>query len=249
MRHKSSKQFPTEKIQKILARHGMGSRREIETWIERGQVKVNGKVAKLGDRANLTDRFHVRGQLIRVSTKGVNQAPRVIVYNKPEGEICTRNDPEGRKTVFASLPKLSRGRWIAVGRLDINSSGLLLFTDNGELANKLMHPSSEIEREYSVRILGKLDRELHETLTGGVNLEDGIAAFDQVKPAGGTGINQWYNVVLKEGRNREIRRMFEAIDKQVSRLIRIRFGKFMLPRNLRQGHWVDLSEKDIEKLA
>lgn len=240
---------PTEKLQKILARIGLGSRREIETWIEDGRVSVNGKISKLGDRAYVTDQIRVDGRVQSTSKSGEEGLPRVLIYNKPEGEICTRSDPQNRPTVFDHLPRLQQKRWVMVGRLDINSRGLLLFTDSGELANKLMHPSSEIEREYAVRVLGSLDKSMIEDLIAGVRLEDGLAKFDSIVHNQSAGVNQWYTVVLKEGRNREIRRMFEYFEKQVSRLIRIRFGPVELPKSLPEGRFEELSSGEVFELT
>ncbi|HWI36319.1 MAG TPA: pseudouridine synthase [Burkholderiales bacterium] len=223
-----------ERLQKVLAAAGLGSRREIESWIEAGRVTVGGRVAKLGDRAT--------GEAIAVDGRPVepaaSQPGRVLIYNKPEGELVTRSDPEGRATVFSKLPP---GRWIAVGRLDLNSAGLLLFTDDGGLANRLMHPRYGIEREYQVRVQGPVDLE---RLRRGVHLEDGEAAFERIEPVdprASTSANRWYRVMLKEGRNREVRRMFEAVGARVSRLIRIRYGPIELPRDLAPGMWRELA--------
>jgi 23S rRNA pseudouridine2605 synthase len=232
------------RLQKVLADAGLGSRREIEGWIAAGRVQVNGKVAKLGDKVTPAD-------LIRVDGKPIGRRParpetlRVIAYNKPEGELVTRSDPEGRPTVFVRLPRLPGGRWIAVGRLDINTSGLLLLTDNGELANRLMHPSREVEREYAVRVLGEVPPEALERLTRGIDLDDGPARFEAIREAGGTGANRWYHVVLAEGRNREVRRLWEAAGVQVSRLIRVRYGNVSLGPRVFTGHWRDLTEEEV----
>jgi 23S rRNA pseudouridine2605 synthase len=222
----------SEKIQKVLARAGLGSRREIETWLTEGVISVNGKIASLGDRITGEEKIRVRGQLIDSRT--------LQSY---------RHDPEGRKTVFSSIPGLARGRWVMVGRLDINTSGLLLFTDNGELANALMHPSSEIEREYAVRVLGEVTPEQLKMLVSGVELEDGTAAFLSVREAGGEGANQWYHVVIREGRNREVRRLWEAVGVQVSRLIRVRYGAVALTRELRQGQYRYLETDEVERVC
>jgi 23S rRNA pseudouridine2605 synthase len=237
----------TEKLQKVLARAGLGSRREIEKWISDGRVYVNGQAAKLGDRIALTDRVQVSGRVIQIKPN-YPVKPRVLMYHKPEGEICTRHDPEGRPTVFDKLPVLRGQRWVAIGRLDINTSGLLLFTNNGELAHQLLHPSSEIEREYAVRVLGVVDDKIIRQLKKGVELEDGMAAFSEVVDAGGTGANHWYHVILKEGRHREARRLWESQGVTVSRLIRIRFGNVTLPRLLRPGRSADLEEAQIKLL-
>ncbi|MCS1302834.1 23S rRNA pseudouridine(2605) synthase RluB [Escherichia coli] len=231
----------SEKLQKVLARAGHGSRREIESIIEAGRVSVDGKIAKLGDRVEVTPGLKIRidGHLISVR-ESAEQICRVLAYYKPEGELCTRNDPEGRPTVFDRLPKLRGARWIAVGRLDVNTCGLLLFTTDGELANRLMHPSREVEREYAVRVFGQVDDAKLRDLSRGVQLEDGPAAFKTIKFSGGEGINQWYNVTLTEGRNREVRRLWEAVGVQVSRLIRVRYGDIPLPKGLPRGGWTEL---------
>lgn len=238
----------TEKLQKVLARLGLGSRRELETWIADGRVSLDGKVAKLGDRVNGSEKIRVDGELLRINLNQKRKT-KVLVYNKPEGEICTARDPEGRVSVFEKLPRLKGDRWVMVGRLDINTQGLLLFTNNGELANYLMHPSSEIEREYAVRVKGEVTKETINNLTAGVELEDGPAKFDSVKAAGGEGLNQWYHVVLKEGRNREVRRLFESQNLTVSRLIRIRYADVLLPRGLRRGTWDYLDVEHVKRLA
>ena len=232
-----------EKLQKVLARAGIGSRREMERWIEQGRVKVNDQVATIGDRVSEKDRIKVDNKFI--SQRRTTPQQRVIAYHKPVGEVCTRDDPEGRKTIFQNLPKLSSGRWISIGRLDLNTSGLLLLTTDGELANKLMHPSSEIEREYAVRILGEVSPEIMKELKTNVPLEDGDAHFVDVKSAGGQGANHWYHVVLKEGRNREVRRLWEYFGFAVSRLMRIRYGDIKLERGIRPSKSEDLSEKEL----
>ncbi len=231
----------SEKLQKVLARAGHGSRREIETMISAGRVSVDGKLATLGDRVEPSKSLKIRidGYLVSISDS-TEQVCRVLAYYKPEGELCTRNDPEGRPTVFDRLPRLRGARWIAVGRLDVNTCGLLLFTTDGELANRLMHPSREVEREYAVRVFGQVDDEKIKQLSRGVQLEDGPAAFKTLKFAGGEGINQWYNVTLTEGRNREVRRLWEAVGVQVSRLIRVRYGDIDLPKGLPRGGWTEL---------
>lgn len=238
----------SEKLQKVLARAGLGSRRLMEEWIQNNRVSVDGKIAHLGDR--VTDPFVIRVDGHLLPQHSVTQNPcRVLLYHKPEGQVCTRNDPEGRDTVFEHLPLLRHGRWIIVGRLDFNTSGLLLFTTDGELANRLMHPSRQIEREYAVRVLGKVDDALIKRLKKGVMLEDGMAHFDEIIDAGGTGANHWYHVVLREGRNREVRRLWETQDVRVSRLIRIRFGNILLPRSLRLGRWEELPQEIVAELA
>lgn len=235
-----------EKLQKVLARAGIGSRREMERWIEQGRVKVNDQVATTGDRVSETDKIKVDNKFIAQRRTQVTQ--RVIAYHKPVGEVCTRDDPEGRKTIFQNLPKLTSGRWISIGRLDLNTSGLLLLTTDGELANKLMHPSSEIEREYAVRILGEVSPEIIKELKTNVPLDDGDAHFVEVKAAGGQGANHWYHVVLKEGRNREVRRLWEYFGFAVSRLMRIRYGNITLERRVRLSKSEDLTEKEMFEL-
>jgi 23S rRNA pseudouridine2605 synthase len=232
-----------EKLQKVLARAGIGSRREMERWIEQGRVKVNDQVATIGDRVSDKDNIKVDNKFITQRRTQVQQ--RVIAYHKPVGEVCTRDDPEGRTTIFKNLPKLKSGRWISVGRLDLNTSGLLLLTTDGELANKLMHPSSEIEREYAVRILGEASPEIIKELKTNVPLEDGDAHFIDVKAAGGQGANHWYHVVLKEGRNREVRRLWEYFGFAVSRLMRIRYGDIKLERRVRPSKSEDLTDKEM----
>ncbi|MFC0139583.1 23S rRNA pseudouridine(2605) synthase RluB [Erwinia mallotivora] len=231
----------SEKLQKVLARAGHGSRREIETMISAGRVSVDGKLATLGDRVESSKALKIRidGHLVSVA-ESTEEICRVLAYYKPEGELCTRNDPEGRPTVFDRLPKLRGARWIAVGRLDVNTCGLLLFTTDGELANRLMHPSREVEREYAVRVFGQVDEEKIKQLSRGVQLEDGPAAFKTLKFSGGEGINQWYTVTLTEGRNREVRRLWESVGVQVSRLIRTRYGDIDLPKGLPRGGWTEL---------
>ena len=210
-----------ERLQKVLAGWGLGSRRAIEQWIEAGEVKVNGEVATLGARILPTDRVEIRGQPVRSRVETFTR--RVLMYHKPEGELTTRFDPEGRPTVFESLPPIRDGRWITVGRLDFNTSGLLIVTNDGELANRMMHPSQELLRVYAARIFGDLTPAMIQQLKEGVELEDGVAHFESVDDAGGTGMNHWYHVGLREGRNREVRRMFEAVGVPVSRLIRIQY--------------------------
>lgn len=236
-----------ERAQKALSRLGFGSRREIERWIEQGRVKVNGKAITIGDRVCEGDQVQCNGR--RVIIKAPDNVVRVLAYNKPEGEVSTRKDEEGRRTVYQNLPGLPNGRWVSIGRLDINTSGLLLFTNNGELANRLMHPSNEIEREYAVRVQGEVGDAKIRQLTRGVKLEDGMAKFDTIEDAGGQGSNHWYHVTLKEGRNREVRRLWEAVDTRVSRLIRVRYANYELPRNLRQGKSTELEFENVERLC
>ena len=240
----------TEKLQKLLAATGIGSRREIESWISAGRVVVDGQAAHLGQRVTEHASVYVDGK--RMILPSISQASRerqVLMYHKPEGEMCTRDDPEGRRTVFASLPRLQEGRWILVGRLDINTTGLLLVTNDGELANRLMHPSSQIEREYAVRVLGDATPEILAQLTEGVLLDDGIAKFQRIIDAGGQGANHWYHVVVTEGRNREVRRLWESQGLKVSRLIRVRFGCIALPRAVHQGKWERLEDATVKQLV
>lgn len=233
----------------MLAAAGLGSRREIETWITAGRIAVAGRIAQLGDRATAGDAITLDGRPVQRSPTGT--LPRVIAYHKPEGELVTRHDPEGRATVFARLPALAHGRWIAVGRLDLNSSGLLLFTDSGELAHRLMHPRHGIERVYMARVLGELTADARRQLLEGVMLEDAQPArFESLEASGkAMGANRWYRVVLREGRNREVRRLFEAAGCRVSRLRRIRFGPVELPRELAPGRWFELKPAEVRALG
>jgi 23S rRNA pseudouridine2605 synthase len=236
-----------ERLQKVLANAGMGSRREIEGWIRDGKVEVNGSLAQLGQRVLPTDNIKVDGR--KVSVKRLEAPEReVLVYNKPEGEVVTRHDPEGRRTIFQGLPRLKHGRWVPVGRLDINSSGLLLLTTDGELANQLMHPSRQVEREYAVRVMGTVTEEQLKSLVNGVELEDGPARFEEIVESGGEGINRWYHVVIMEGRQREVRRMWEAVGAKVNRLKRVRYGSVMLDSALKVGRWRYLHPPEIEEL-
>jgi 23S rRNA pseudouridine2605 synthase len=237
----------TEKLQKILARVGLGSRRALETWIAAGRVRVNGDIAKLGDRVDADAKIEVDGRLIYLKKSQESQC-RVLAYHKPVGEVCTRHDPENRPTVFEKLPKLPGQRWVAIGRLDFNTAGLLLFTNDGELAHRLMHPSYQIEREYAVRVFGAVGDDVLQRLRDGVELEDGRAAFEEIHDAGGEGANHWYHVMLKEGRTREVRRLWESQNVVVSRLIRVRFGMVQLPRFLRAGKCVDLEQEWVDGL-
>lgn len=237
-----------ERLQKLLAAAGYGSRREVETWIEAGRLRVNGVPAKLGERAAPGDRVELDGKPLTFGTPGAT--PRVLLYHKPEGEMVTRSDPQGRPTVFARLPSIPGRKWVAVGRLDINSAGLLLFTDSGELANRLMHPRYEVEREYAVRVLGALNPGERARLLSGVRLEDGIGRFESLEPSGAAeGANRWYRVVLREGRNREVRRLFDAVGRRVSRLLRVRYGPIGLPRELRPGHWTELGPESVTRIV
>lgn len=238
----------SEKVQKVMARVGLGSRRAMEEWIQAGRVSVNGRVARLGDRVAEGDELKVDGRVVAFTS--AETAPRrVILYNKPEGEVCTRTDPEGRPTVFEQLPRLKGERWVAIGRLDINTQGLMLFTTDGDFANRLMHPSSNIEREYAVRVHGTVTDEALQNLMTGVPLLDGLAKFDQILDSGGEGTNHWYHVILSEGRKREVRRMWESQGVQVSRLIRVRYGTVNLPRHLKSGQWEELDQQGIDQLA
>ncbi|MGZ8137358.1 MAG: 23S rRNA pseudouridine(2605) synthase RluB [Methylococcaceae bacterium] len=236
-----------ERIQKVLARGGIGSRREIERWIEEGRFKLNGNTVKLGDRLQIGDYLQLNDRMIDWS-KFSQQPTRVLLYHKPTGEVVTRNDPEGRPVIFKQLPKLTAARWIAVGRLDINTSGLLLVTNNGELANRLMHPSTQVEREYAVRILGEVSDATIAKLKQGVELEDGLAKFDNIIFFGGEGANKWYNVIVSEGRNRLVRRLWEAQHVVVSRLMRVRYGPIVLPERLKTGACYELSDNELDLL-
>ncbi|PWQ92857.1 23S rRNA pseudouridine(2605) synthase RluB [Leucothrix pacifica] len=236
-----------ERIQKMLSRAGYGSRREIERWVEEGVILVNGHKATPGQAIEETDQVSLRGQRLRLQSR-LQSKPQVLIYHKRVGEICTRNDPEGRPTVFQNLPKPHSGRWIQVGRLDINTEGLLLFTTDGELANRLMHPSYQIEREYAVRVMGIVTEEILAALKAGVILEDGPAKFEKITFAGGEGINQWYHVVLHEGRNREVRRLWESAGLKVSRLTRVRYGTVSMPRYLRLGYSEELEVKALRNI-
>jgi 23S rRNA pseudouridine2605 synthase len=229
----------SEKLQKVLARAGIGSRRQIEQWIAEQRISVDGVIAKIGARVTGNEKITLDGKDVRV-TPAAAQNTRLLLYHKPEGEICSRSDPEGRPTVFDHLPRLPGGRWISIGRLDINTSGVLLFTNDGELANRLMHPKYEVEREYAVRILGEVTPDMLMRLEKGVRLDDGMAKFLQVVDAGGTGANHWYHVMVREGKNRLVRRLWESQGAKVSRLIRIRFGSITLPRSLRMGHCIEI---------
>jgi 23S rRNA pseudouridine2605 synthase len=230
-----------EKLQKVLARAGVASRRTAEKYILDGRITINGQLAKLGDRVDFKAEILFDGKPVRLQ----KTPTRVLLYHKPIGEVCTRSDEKGRKTVFENLPKCTHGRWISIGRLDLNTSGVLLFTNDGALANRLMHPSAQIEREYAVRILGRVDKNMLARLTTGVTLEDGPAKFTRIKCAGGKGVNVWYHVVLTEGRNREVRRLWESQGVTVSRLIRIRFGNVTLPRTLKPGSWIDIDRNSV----
>lgn len=243
------KKLNSEKLQKVLANLGNGSRREIEAMIVAGKISVDGKIATLGDRVDVSanPKIRINGHLVQLRSKE-KEVCRVLAYYKPEGEICSRHDPQGRANVFERLPRIKNARWINIGRLDINTSGLLLFTTDGELANRLMHPRHEIEREYAVRVFGNITDQQLNQLRKGVQLEDGPAAFNSIKPQGGDGLNQWFNVVITEGRNREVRRMWEAVGVQVSRLLRIRYGNITLPKGLSRGTWMELGIDSVNYL-
>ncbi len=238
-----------ERLQKVLARAGYGSRRQLENWIRTGRITLNDEVAELGVRVSENDRVSIDGRPVSIRLALTPRRRRVLLYHKSAGEVTTRSDPEGRATVFNSLPPLKTGRWIAVGRLDVSTTGVLLFTTDGELAHRLMHPSAEIEREYAARVFGDVSAEVLQRLTRGVQLDDGPARFEQLRDAGGSGANHWYHVILKEGRNREVRRLWESQGLTVSRLSRIRFGPILLPRGLRPGKWQELAEKEIASLS
>lgn len=241
----------SEKLQKMLAGAGLGSRRELEKWIVAGRVSVNGSTATLGDRAEASDRIMVDGRVIKTDR---DEIPRVLMYSKPEGEVSSTSDPDGRPTVFDVLPKINSGRWIAIGRLDINTSGLLLFTNYGELANRLMHPSYEIKREYLARIHGDVDQKMLNNLMDGVVLDDGLAKFQTVKaqhhrnPEERTSSNQWFRCILAEGKTREVRRLWESQDVEVSRLKRISYGPIELPSFIRRSEFIELEPKQVASL-
>ncbi len=239
-------QIQQEKLQKLLAHAGYGSRREIEQWIQADRVRINGRLATLGDRASVDDTCSIDGKPVKLTATG--SATSVLIYNKPEGEICSRHDTQGRRTVYDTLPPLKNSRWVSVGRLDCNSSGLLLFTTDGQLANKLMHPAANIDREYACRVLGKVDEAMLQRLKKGVFLEDGLANFVDIVSGGGSGANRWYYVVIKEGRKREIRRLWESQGIQVSRLKRVRYGNVFLPSRLKRGQYDEMPAKEVTQL-
>ena len=239
-------QAESPKLHKVLAQSGLGSRIEMERLIADGHVSVNQEPAHVGQRVQFGDQIKVNGKLVKVRI--APPAPRVIAYHKPAGEVVTHDDPQNRPTVFRRLPRLYQGKWQSVGRLDLNTEGLLLLTSSGELANQLMHPRLGLEREYAVRSLGKLSNEQKQSLLDGITLEDGLAQFGSIEEGGGEGSNCWYRVTISEGRNREVRRMFEAVGHAVSRLIRIRYGAMVLPRGLKRGAFVELREYDIRAL-
>jgi len=240
-------QVDAPKLHKVLAQAGLGSRLEMERLILEGRISVNGEPAHVGQRIQFGDVIKVNGQQVRV--RMTPPPPRVLAYHKPVGEVVTHDDPQNRPTVFRRLPRLQQGKWQSVGRLDLNTEGLLLFTSSGELANRLMHPRFGLQREYAVRVLGALSNEEKQRLLDGVVLEDGLAQFASIEDGGGEGANCWYRVTIAEGRNREVRRLFESIGHAVSRLIRIRYGAVVLPRGLRRGAWLELDGRDVERLA
>lgn len=235
-----------ERLQKVLAASGVGARREMEEWIRAGWVRVNGRVAQLGDRVSPDDQVSVKGNPIKL--KWADRLPRIILYYKQEGEIVSRNDPQGRVSIFDRLPQAASSRWVAIGRLDINTSGLLILTTSGELVQRFAHPSFEVEREYAVRVLGELSVEQIRSLTAGVMLEDGLAKVERIHEQGGDGANRWYNVVLKEGRNREVRRLFASQGLTVSRLMRVRFGPIGLPSRLKRGQFYELNPAEVANI-
>ena len=236
----------TQKLQKVLAQAGLGSRRDMETLIESGRVVVNGKVATIGTRVGSADQIKVAGRLIR--TKGREKLPRVLIYHKPEGEIASRDDPRGRPSVFARLPKVTGAKWISIGRLDFNTCGLLIFTTSGELANRMMHPRFELEREYAVRVMGKLTEEHAHQLLAGVELDDGPAHCERVELRGGEGANTWCHIIMREGRNRVVRRMFEKLGFVVSRLMRVRYGPVELPSRVKRNQHYELTADETQRL-
>ncbi len=237
----------TQKLHKALAQSGMGSRRDMEQWIREGKVRINGEVATIGARVAPGDDVQVGRQHVRVPSAARNA--RVLLFHKPEGEITTRDDPQGRPTVFTHLPRVRGAKWLSVGRLDYNTCGLLVFTTSGDLANRLAHPRFALEREYAVRVLGTLTPEQTESLTGGIRLKDGPAKLEQLVLRGGRGVNQWYIVQTREGRNRIVRRLFEAVGARISRLMRVRFGPLTLPPRLKRGQVYELTREQVAALA
>jgi len=237
---------PTYKLQKALAEVGLGSRRDMEGLVREGRVTVNGAPAAIGARVGPSDVILVDGRPIGRSREG--EAPRVLLYYKPEGEIVSHDDPGGRASVFDHLPPPRGGKWLAVGRLDLNTSGLLVFTTSGELANRMMHPRYEVEREYAVRVLGRVTPEQQKKLVTGIELDDGVGRCESIRDQGGEGANHWYHVVIREGRNREVRRLFDALRLRVSRLMRVRFGTLTLPRDLKRGRYIELRRREVGEL-
>jgi 23S rRNA pseudouridine2605 synthase len=244
--HRPAVDAPSQKLHKVLAQAGIGSRRLMEEWIREGKVTVNGAVATIGTRVKPSDSIRIGRKSVR--WPATHRLPRVLVYHKPEGEIVSHEDPEGRTSVFDRLPQLRGAKWLAVGRLDYNTSGLLIFTTSGELANRMMHPRFSVEREYAVRIVGQLGAGSIERLRNGIELSDGLAKCDAVTDEGGEGSNHWYRIVLREGRNRVVRRMFEALGLTVSRLIRVRFGAVALPPRLKRGQVTSLPAAEVKRL-
>ena len=234
-----------ERIQKYLASQGAGSRRQIDSLLQQGRITVNGKPAKPGDQVAGGEKIAIDGKLLRLQRHPARG--KILIYHKPVGQVCTRADPEGRDDVYQHLPGLQQGRWVGIGRLDINTSGLLLFTNDGELANRLMHPSYEVEREYAVRVHGEVSPAMLQQLRDGVELDDGAGHFDDIIDSGGSGTNHWYHVVLKEGRNREVRRLWEAVGVEVSRLVRVRYDQFSLPKWLKPGKYRILDEEIVDR--
>lgn len=239
--------FAPERLQKVLAASGVGSRREMEEWIANGWVSVNGRVAGLGEKITPDDQVTVKGNPIKL--KWADRLPRIILYYKQEGEIVSRDDPQGRVSIFDRLPQTASSRWVAIGRLDINTSGLLILTTSGELVQRFAHPSFEVEREYAVRTLGELTTEQMRQLSEGVMLEDGLAKVERIRENGGEGVNKWYSVVIKEGRNREVRRIFESQGLTVSRLVRVGFGPIALPNRLKRGQFYELNPAEVANIV
>ncbi len=235
-----------ERIQKLLAHHGVASRRQVDAMLQQGRITVDGKTAGPGDQISGREKIALDGKLIRLAR--FDARPRLLMYHKPIGEVCTRADPQGRPDVFRNLPHLAQGRWVSIGRLDINTSGLILFTNQGELANRLMHPSYEIEREYAVRVHGSVSTEMLARLRQGVELDDGRARFEDIIDSGGEGSNHWYHVILKEGKNREVRRLWQAVGVEVSRLVRVRYDSFNLPKWLKPGKYRFFEDAVVKRL-
>ena len=235
-----------ERIQKLLAHQGVASRRQVDLMLQQGRITVDGKCAQPGDQISGREKIALDGKLIRIAK--LESRPRVLMYHKPVGQVCTRADPEGRPDVFQNLPNLAQGRWVSIGRLDINTSGLILFTNQGELANRLMHPSFEIEREYAVRVHGAVNADMLQQLSRGIELDDGVAKFDTITDSGGEGTNHWYHVVLREGKNREVRRLWESVGVEVSRLVRVRYDNFHLPKWLKPGKYRFFEDEVVKRL-
>ena len=238
----------SEKLQKVLARAAFGSRREIESWIVQKRIRVNGKIAQIGDRVSDADQIFVDGKRVTSRQGPDKRKHRYLLYNKAENEICSKKDPQGRATVFDKLPPLKHGRWISIGRLDFNTTGLLLFTTDGDIANLLTHPSSMIEREYAVRVMGTVESSMIKRMHEGVRIDSEIYRFTDIQYFGGDGLNRWYHVVVMTGRNREVKKLWESQGVKVSRLKRVRFGPIFMPSKLKRGQYQDLSQKEVEKL-